>query len=321
MIIPGRGSWGRAVRGSLTEKTGARVTAQTTFAIASITKAFVGALALKLAQEGRVSLQAPLSRTLPNWPYADQITLRELLAQRSGVSLFDNSPTVVRAIKRNPRALWSPRRVLSYARAPSFRPGERWEYNNANYLLAGLVLEHSTHEPVATSLRRQILDPLGLRDVVLQPQERPSPSAAHGYEGVAGISDRDLSDGKGFVPNRALASLGWTAGGIVASAPSVAKFGDAMIRGTLLGPAARREMTTFRPTGTQAAAYTSYALGLGELGANLWVVLGDEPGFGSTLAYIPAEHITVAVLANQSDSTLATLNIAQNLARTAANHH
>jgi D-alanyl-D-alanine carboxypeptidase len=69
--------------------TGARVTARTTFAIASITKAFVGALALKLAQEGRVSLEEPLSRTLPRWPYADRFTLRWLLAHRSGVSRFD----------------------------------------------------------------------------------------------------------------------------------------------------------------------------------------------------------------------------------------
>ena len=70
LVIPGKGTWSGG-SGVADRHTGARVTARTTFAIASITKAFVGALALKLAQQGRVSLEEPLSRTLPRWPYAD----------------------------------------------------------------------------------------------------------------------------------------------------------------------------------------------------------------------------------------------------------
>src|SRR3954452_21508667 len=133
LVIPGVGTWSGG-SGVADRRTGRRVTARTTFAIASITKSFMGALALKLAQEGRVSLEEPLSRTVPRWPYADRITLRHLLAQTSGVSRFDGrlgSP-IVRAIERDPGAYWSPRRWLRYARRPSFAPGERWEYNNTN---------------------------------------------------------------------------------------------------------------------------------------------------------------------------------------------
>lgn len=90
LVIPGKGTWSGG-SGVADRHTGARVTARTTFAIASITKAFVGALALKLAQQRRVSLEEPLSRTLPRWPYADRITLRQLLAHRSGVSRFDGA--------------------------------------------------------------------------------------------------------------------------------------------------------------------------------------------------------------------------------------
>jgi D-alanyl-D-alanine carboxypeptidase len=319
IVIPGEGRWAGG-SGVADHKTGAPVTAETTFAIASVTKAFVGALALKLAQEGRVSLEQPLSRTVPDWPYADRITLRDLLAQTSGVSLFDQTPAFGRALVRDPRACWSPRRVLSHAGSPSSRPGARWQYNNANYLLAGLVLEHATHEPVATTLRREILDPLGLSDVVLQPQERPSPGAAHGYAGLGDLSDHDLSDGTGFLPFRSGACYSWTASGIVASAPSVAKFGDAVIRGTFLGPMARRELTSFRPTGP-TGVYTAYALGLGKIGADLWGTVGDAPGFGSTLAYLPAQGITVAVLANQSNSVQATLMIAETLVQRATQDH
>ena len=317
MVIPGQGSWSGG-SGVADLATGAPVTADTAFAVASVTKPFVGALALRLAQERRVSLNEPLSRTLPDWPYAGRITLRELLAQRSGVSMSAD-PAFFPELNRDPRGWWSTRRVLSHAGAPSSRPGTRWQYNNANYLLAGLMLEHATHEPVATLLRREILGPLGARDVVLQPQQRPSPRVAHGYALVGDLREHDLSDGTGFVPDRAWASAAWTAGGLVASAPALAKFGDAVIRGTLLDPAARRQMTSFRPVGAPGP-YSAYALGLAqihtpELG-DLWTALGSIPGFGSTLAYLPAHHITVAVVANQSDSTPATMNIAQVLIET-----
>jgi D-alanyl-D-alanine carboxypeptidase len=329
VVIPGKGSWSGG-SGLADRATGAPVTASTPFEIASITKAFVGALAVKLAQQGRVSLDEPLRTTLPDWPYADRITLRDLLAQTSGVSRFagesEGTPPIFRAIDREPRAYWSPHRVLRYVGAPAFRPGERWQYNNANYLLAGLVLEHSTHEPVATALRREIVDPLGLRDVALQPQQRPSPGAAHGYGRRLGDRrEHDLSDGSGFVPYRSTASAFWTAGGIVASAPSVAKFGDAVMHGTLLAPSARRQMTSFQSTGGEPG-YSAYALGLGQifssrLSGYLWGAQGDFPGFGSTLAYLPAKRITVAVLANREESMPATLAIAEFLIETAAEGH
>jgi D-alanyl-D-alanine carboxypeptidase len=328
MVIPGAGTWSGG-SGMADRRTGRRVTARTPFAIASITKAFVGALSLKLAEEGRVSLDEPLRGTLPRWPYADRITLRHLLAQTSGVSRFDGpGSSIFRAIERDPRAYWSPRRWLRYAGRPSFAPGQRWEYNNTNYLLAGLVLEHATREPVAVALRREILAPLGLRDVVLQPQERPDAGAAHGYGPAPGKPHQhDLSDRTGFVPYRSIASAAWTGGGIVASAPSVARFGDAVLRGDLLGAAARRQMTSFQDTG-RGDSYLAYALGVGEIYMNrvspdrpVWAALGSTHGFGSTLAHLPGQGITVAVLANRDDSSPITLAIAEALLETATEGH
>jgi D-alanyl-D-alanine carboxypeptidase len=254
---------------------------------------------------------------VPRWPYGDRITLRHLLAQTSGVSRFDGlgSP-ILRAIERDPGAYWSPRRWLRYAGRPSFAPGRGWEYNNTNYLLAGVVLEHALRGPVAVALRREILDPLGLRDVVLQPQERPRAGAAHGYGPAPG--DRDLSDGSGFVPYRSIASAAWTGGGIAASAPAVARFGDALLRGDLLGRAARQQMTSFRDTGGRDG-YAGYALGVGQIFMNrissrpVWATVGSTHGFGSTLAHLPGKGITVAVLANRDDSTPITVAIAEAL--------
>jgi CubicO group peptidase (beta-lactamase class C family) len=77
------------------------VVADTPFPIFSITKMFVGALAVKLAQEGRLKLDDPLSRAVTDWPEADRITVRMLLNQTSGVGnaqrQLDVTPKRVRA--------------------------------------------------------------------------------------------------------------------------------------------------------------------------------------------------------------------------------
>jgi D-alanyl-D-alanine carboxypeptidase len=323
VVVPGAGMWSGG-SGVADRATGARVDATTPFAIASLTKMFVGALAVKLAAEGRLHLDDRLSRWLPRWPGAAGITLRRLLNQTSGVSLFDSEPSdpVNRAIDRRPRSFWSPQRVLGYARRTGSSPGRDWQYNNANYLLAGLAIEGATHATVARAMRAAILGPLGLDDAVLQPQERERPAAAHGYGRVGhDRRQRDLSDGTGFHPYRSLASAAWTAGGMVASAPSVARFADAALRGSLLTPAGRHDLLGFVPADN--VPYIRYGLGIGEtfskrLATNVWSVFGATAGFGATLMHDPGRHITVVVLANQDEATPLTSEIADLLLGQAA---
>jgi CubicO group peptidase (beta-lactamase class C family) len=80
-------------------------------------------------------------------------------------------------------------------------------------------------------------------------------------------------------------------------------------------------MTTFRDTGGEPE-YSAYALGMGQTLINglrgpVWIVEGSAPGFGSTLAHLPANGITVAVLANRDGSLRLTMAIAKVLIQTA----
>ena len=127
----------------------------------------------------------------------------------------------------------------------------------------------------------------------------------------AGQREEDLADGSDFVPFRSVASASWTVGGIVASAPSVAKFGDAVLRGELLDCAAREQMTNFQATGG-APEYRSYAFGMGRTHASrlsgpVWVAFGSTSDFAGTLAHLPSKGITAAVLANRDESTRLTM--------------
>ena len=171
IVIGGQHFWSGG-SGLANRETEAPITAGTPFPIFSITKMFIAALAVKLAEDGRLKLDDPLSRALPDWPNADHITLRMLLNQTSGVG--NDQRRLERDSEARPRKMWTPEESLSYAqREPHAAAGEGWEYNNANYVLAGLVIEHATRRPVADTLHELILDPLKLHDALLQPQERP----------------------------------------------------------------------------------------------------------------------------------------------------
>jgi D-alanyl-D-alanine carboxypeptidase len=308
VVIRGRLFWSGG-SGVADRKTNARVVAATPFPVFSISRMFVAALAAKLAQDGQLNLDDPIRPAIPDWANADRITLRMLLNETSGVG-GDLLPgnRLARDIDASPRAIWTPRRTLEYARRPHAAPGETWEYNNANYVLAGLVIEHATHRPVSESLRELVLDPLKLRDAVLQPQEIPRGEPAHGYGPVEGTSSwnggparvvRALRIGGRYSPFPSEASAEWTAGGMVASAPSVARFADALLRGDLLSRDARRQV--LRSVGA-GEIYDRYGLGVGEVHSptepDRWGQVGEGPGFRSSVWYFPARAITVAVLAS-----------------------
>jgi D-alanyl-D-alanine carboxypeptidase len=313
VVIPGKGEWSGGA-GIADRATRTPVRAQTPFAIASVTKFLVAALAVKLAEQGRLRLDDHLDRWLPHWPYADRITVRQLLNQTSGVA--DLTPAGAREVYAWPRRVWAVPRTLSSAGEPVSAPGVEWRYNNTYYLLAGLVIERATHETVAHELRRQLLDPLHLDDVVLQPQEHAPSPPAHAYGRIDGdVHTRDLSVGSRFVPFNSLGSAAWTAAGAVASAPALARLGDAMLRGSLLSPASRTQLLT--TVAGDARMYASYGLGLGQnlsprLSTMVWVVYGNLPGVASTLAFLPGRDVTAVVLAN-NDDTRATADIADRL--------
>ena len=107
IVIRGRLFW-LGGSGLANRRTRAHVEADTPFPIFSITKLFVAALAVKLAQEGRLELDATLAETVPDWPNADRVTLRMLLNQTSGVG--GDRGRLERAIDARPRRLWTPER-------------------------------------------------------------------------------------------------------------------------------------------------------------------------------------------------------------------
>jgi D-alanyl-D-alanine carboxypeptidase len=214
------------------------------FRVGSVTKTFVAAIVLELAAEKRLRLDEPIARRLPGLlPDGDRITIRDLLAHRSGLEDVADDPEVL----NGSRSDWSPRRLVALvAKRPRLAaPGGDFHYSSTNYLVLGLLVERVTGRSVAAELRRRIVEPLRLADTTYQPGPLAAPHV-HGYrlashQGVVdpAAAPRDLE--------RRSARWAGASGDLVSSARDLARFLAALFGGHLLPSRELRAMEAVSP--------------------------------------------------------------------------
>ena len=152
------------------------------FWIASTSKPFVGTAVMMLVEEGKLSLDAPVSSYLPGFdpqvadkpddpanttthPPAKPVTLRMLLSHTSG--MYSSTP----ADQPSEDALPLAERAKSYSRLLQFEPGRQFWYGNADINLAAYIVEQVSGMPYEQFLRTRLLDPLGMSDTSFCPSE------------------------------------------------------------------------------------------------------------------------------------------------------
>ena len=137
------------------------MTADTVGWLASNTKAIACALVLSYVEEGKLSLDAPISRYLPEWMGDKVPTLRQLMSHTSGLKFFPEMP-----IDNRPMMLLS---RLGVKRGMTASPGEKFQYSNWGIDVAAACVEAVAGEPWEVLLKERILDPLDMRDAVFHP--------------------------------------------------------------------------------------------------------------------------------------------------------
>jgi D-alanyl-D-alanine carboxypeptidase len=224
--------------------------------VGSVTKTFVATGLLQLAGEGRLRLDDPVRRWLPELAGLDpRITVRMLLRHTSGL---DDYLKVVYGtledIEAN-RAFdpWYLARV-GVAMPPRAAPGGPHDYSNTNYVLAGLVLERVTGRDAAAELTRRIIRPLRLRDTYF-PGAEPFIRGPHA-RGYVPWTDgpRDFS--------RDRMSWAWMAGELVSTTADLNRFYRALFGGRLLRPAQLAELRDTVPMRPETPAAGGYGLGV-----------------------------------------------------------
>ena len=247
------------------------------FRIGSLTKTYVATVLLQLAEEGRLSLDDPVTRFLPGLvPGGDKITIRQLLNQTSGLFDYEKDPRVLAPyLAGNLAYRWAPRKLVRIAvsHRPLFTPGTRWSYSNTNYILAGLIVEAATGATLGQVLDRRLFRPLRLRHTAFQTSPRMAVPDAHGYY----VFDKPpAADITGLSP------YPWAAGALVANAADVASFYRALLSGRLLNPGSLRALKTTVAEGKGAEMDARYGLGIERLVTPCgiaWGHSGNMPGY------------------------------------------
>jgi len=242
------------------------------FRVGSVTKTFVAALALDLADRGLLSLDDAAADFEPRLTSdADEITIRELLSHRAGLFDYTSDPALLRG-ELDPRAL------VGIADAKPREAG--YSYSSTNYLALGLVLQRAGLAGLDQMLQRQILGPYRLTDTTFEPGVVEGPHL-HGHErpvrdGIATGSLTDTSD--------RTARSAWAAGAMVSTAADLDRFFT-----RLLGSDLGRRM---RPRGDDR-----YGLGLARFDTPCGPVVGHTGNLLGMLTVVWARDDRLMVVA------------------------
>ena len=262
---------------------------------------FTAAVIIQLAEDGVLTLDDPLALWLPEvadqLPYGDQITLRHLLTHTSGLfnvveheayfaDLFtemvvdEEAGTVtLPCVERDPHGTLA---RYVYGKEAQFEPGAQWRYSNTNYTLLGMIIEAAAEMPLAEAYGTHIYEPLGMTSTFLDCYEEPLIDVVHSYteSGGAMTDVTELHE-----------SVGWSAGGLVSTAPDLITFARGLFGGELFDdPESLAAMTTAAPGST-------YGLGVMLQGEYVGHA-GYIAGFRSALNYAPELDTVVVMLYN-----------------------
>jgi CubicO group peptidase (beta-lactamase class C family)/membrane protease YdiL (CAAX protease family) len=160
---------------------GRPVTVDTPFVLGSVTKSFTALAVMQLTDAGKVSLEAPVARYVPELRLAgdaeQRITVRQLLNQTSGIPALAGG-RLLRSVGDG--TLEDAVRELDGTQL-SAPPGKQFEYANANYVLLGLVIERASGEAYGAYVERHIFEPLGMRNSFASPEAAKAAGLAVGH--------------------------------------------------------------------------------------------------------------------------------------------
>jgi D-alanyl-D-alanine carboxypeptidase len=273
--------------------------------IASITKTFTATAVLLQVARGKLALTDTIDRWFVGVPNADMITVRDLLAMRSGLFDFTAEPKFLRRFTANPMLRFGPQDVLKIVsrNRPVAAPDTETKYTDANYVLLGLILEDVTGMSAEEAITNQVIRPLGLKRTSFPKTAAIPRPFSRGY--FAG------DDGKGKVRNYTAVNpkVAWTAGAMISTLGDLHKYARKLATGALLPPPLFAERLKFGEIPNEGGPSVGYGLGILRVGN--W--LGHDGaifGFSTVTFYEPRTKTAIAATANLSSNfTTPTLGI------------
>jgi D-alanyl-D-alanine carboxypeptidase len=265
----------------------------TPFAIFSITKTFTAVAVMMLAEEGKVSINKPITDYLPELPPSwKKVTVRHLLTHTSGL------PELCEAEAKpcDRPDDYTQKQIIGFVRDSPFmfEPGTRWEYSNTGFYVLGMLIEKVSGQSYGEFLQTRIFRPLAMDHTRLEDYSAVIPNRAAGYTWKNGSYRNAL---------RVSPTLMFSLAGIVSTVTDLAKYDAALYGSRLLKQSTLREMWTkvVLNDGTTA----DHGLGFGmtpykdrrRVGHS-----GGHAGFATTITRLIDDKISVVILSNADDA-------------------
>ncbi|WGQ14616.1 serine hydrolase [Sphingobacterium faecium] len=265
------------------------------FRLGSVSKQFTACAILKLAEEGKLSLQDDIRQYIPDFPIKDQmIAIEALLTHTAGVKNYTGLASFTEELKRkdlSPAAL-----INLFKNEPlEYEPGTNYKYSNSGYILLGYIIEKITGQTYATYIEETFFKPLVMRHSYFD----------HPVNLIKGrVSGYSQRNGRYQNAHYLSMTLPYAAGSLASTSGDIQICYNALYHGQVLKPE------------TLKHAFTSYTLingrstgyGYGWEIANIKGTpsvkhVGVINGFYTYVAYLPDEQITLSIFRNSDSPT------------------
>lgn len=264
------------------------MTPQHVFQIGSMTKQFTVVSILILESQGKLTVNDPISKYIPDYPSGNSITIHHLLTHTSGIKDFTKMKTISEIAQKE----MSPKMMVDFFKNEpvDFKPGEKFEYNNSGYVLLGYLIELVSGEKYEDFIRKNIFEKAGMRNSYYASDRKLIKNRAYGYH----------KKSEGYV-NRTIISFSvpFASGSLMSTVEDMVKWQGALNQNIFLKPEQiRKAFTKYKLNNGEEFTY-GYGWHLKEInGVPTREHGGSVFGFKSMAVYIPDEDVYVIGLSN-----------------------
>jgi len=268
------------------------VDASTIFRIGSMTKQFTAAATLKLAEQGKLGLDDPLSRYVPEFDTGGRVvTIRQMLNHTSGIPEYTMQPGFFGRLSLIDVSDTELLQLVS-GKPFDFEPGAGWRYSNTNYYLLGMIIAKASGRSYAAFMQDEFFTPLGLAHTRYGSESEIIPHRAQGYS---------FDPNTGSHSNDAAISMNTpgAGGALVSSAGDLVRWQVALTNGRVIRPASFEQMIASPVQMEQSTALYGFGLMVDHRdGERVITHGGGINGFGGVLTWLPDSGLRVAVISN-----------------------
>ena len=265
--------------------------ANTVYQLFSVSKIFAGVAVMKLVEEGKLSLDTPITDIVPTLPREwKAIEISDLLTHTSGLPELSSNPRFACLPEDKKKRVTAEEEIPFLAELPlKFQPGSKWSYHQSGYQLLGLIVQRVTKKSYAAYLDDEVFKPLGMTATKFGGTEaevikRRAPTSY----------SRETGQLTGWI--YPFSTRDYPAAGLNSSAADIAKFFMALDADKVLKEENCQEM--WAPVELNNGTQKPYGLGWTVDEHKGKTVVGHEGGGAIWVAHFPDEQLTVVVLCN-----------------------